>query len=159
MQFAFSKTWLKITLGNGTFIPENNKRTCCFTMKIDLRKLETAFPGWSASFCWAFYPRLLSCFIQFSTTVSCHWLSVDKFEWKIRPSFELGTWNIKPRQFYRWKNHFVKSQLLTCKIRHSLSLYKSRKEIVKTVTKIIKILPGFLVVCRKLGCAFFIGAL
>ena len=32
--------------------------------------------------------------------------------------------------------------------------YKSRKETVKTVTKIIKILPGFLVLCRKLAVPF-----
>ena len=36
---------------------------------------------------------------------------------------------------------------------------KSRKEIVKTVIKRVKIISGFLVVCRKLGCAFFIGVL
>ena len=37
----------------------------------------------------------------FSKTTSCHWLSINKLEWKIKPSFELGTWNIKPQQFYR----------------------------------------------------------
>ena len=36
---------------------------------------------------------------------------------------------------------------------------KSRKEIVNTVIKRVKIISGFLVVCRKLGCAFFIGVL
>ena len=36
---------------------------------------------------------------------------------------------------------------------------KSRKEIVKTVIKRVKIISGFLVVCRKLGCAFFKGVL
>ena len=34
-----------------------------------------------------------------------------------------------------------------------------RQEIVKTLIKIIKIVSGFLVVCRKLGCSFFIGVL
>ena len=36
---------------------------------------------------------------------------------------------------------------------------KSRKEIVKTVIKRVKIISGFLVVCRKLGCIFFISIL
>ena len=73
-------------------IPENNNTTC-FTMKIDLKKYETAFPQWSASkfsfsavgfFTPAFYTI-------FSKTASCHWLSINKLEWKIKPSFELGT--------------------------------------------------------------------
>ena len=36
---------------------------------------------------------------------------------------------------------------------------KSRKEIVKTVIKRVKIISGFLAVCRKLGRAFFVGVL
>ena len=48
LQLAFSTTLLKSTLGHCTFIPENTKTTC-FTMKIDLKKLEMAFPPWSAS--------------------------------------------------------------------------------------------------------------
>ena len=46
--------------------------------------------------------------------------------------------------------------LFTYKIRHSLAelVGKNRKEFVKTVIKIIKIISGFLVVCRKLGYAF-----
>ena len=86
---------------------------------------------------------------------SCHWLPVNKFEWKIKPLFELGTWNSKPRQF------FPLIGLLTYKIRHSLAelVDKSRKEIIKTVIKIIKIISSFLVVCRKLGYAFFVGVL
>ena len=36
---------------------------------------------------------------------------------------------------------------------------KSRKEIAKTVIKRVIIMSGFLVVCGKLGCAFFIGVL
>ena len=36
---------------------------------------------------------------------------------------------------------------------------KSRKEIVKTLINIIKIISSFHVVCRKLGSAFFIGVL
>ena len=49
-------------------------------MKIDLRKLETAFSRWSVP---AFY-------IILKYRASCHWLSVNNFEWKIKPSFELG---------------------------------------------------------------------
>ena len=61
-------------------------------MKIDLKKLETAFPRWSAKKS-PFYAVsfLAPLFIYFSKTASCHWLSVNKFEWKIRPSFELST--------------------------------------------------------------------
>ena len=45
---------------------ENNKTTC-FTMKIDLRKYETAFPRWSASkFPFSAVSFLLPLFIQYS---------------------------------------------------------------------------------------------
>ena len=71
-------------------------------MKIDLKKLETAFPRLSASkFPFSAMSFLSPLFIYFSNTASCHWLSVNKFEWKMKPSFELGTLNIKPRQFFR----------------------------------------------------------
>ena len=60
-------------------------------MKIDLKKLETAFPRWSASKSFSAVSFLAPLFTHFSNTASCHWLSVNKFEWKIKPSFELGT--------------------------------------------------------------------
>ena len=50
-------------------------------MKIALRKLEKAFSRWSVP---AFY-------IILKYRASCHWLSVNNFEWEIKPSFELGT--------------------------------------------------------------------
>ena len=60
-------------------------------MKINLKKLETAFPRQSASKCRFSAVSLLSpLFIHFSNTASCHWLSVNKFQWKMKPSFELG---------------------------------------------------------------------
>ena len=73
-------------------IPENNNTTC-FTMKIDLRKYETAFSTMvrkQISFlcCGFFTPAF---YTIFSKTTSCHWLSINKLEWKIKPSFELGT--------------------------------------------------------------------
>ena len=47
-------------------------------------------------------------------------------------------------------------ELLTYKISTFADLIgKSRKEIVKTLIKIIKTISSFHVVCRKLGCAFF----
>ena len=61
-------------------------------MKIYLKKLETAFPRWSASKCHfsavSFPP---SPFLHFSNTASCHWLSVNSIEGKIKRLFELGT--------------------------------------------------------------------
>ena len=73
-------------------------------------------------------------------------------------SFELGTLNIKPRQFTA--NKIILSRVVNLPNSALAELVdKSRKEIVKPVIKIIKIISGFLVVCRKLGCAFFIGVL
>ena len=47
-------------------------------MKIDLKKLETAFPRWSASkFTFSAVSFLSPLFIHFSDTASCHWLSVN----------------------------------------------------------------------------------
>ena len=61
-------------------------------MKINLKKLETAFPRQSASkFPFSAVSFLSPLFIRFSNTASCHWLSVNKFQWKLKPSFELGT--------------------------------------------------------------------
>ena len=61
-------------------------------MKIDLKKLVTAFPRWSASkFPFSAVSFLSPLFTHFSNTASCHWLSVNKFEWKIKSLFELGT--------------------------------------------------------------------
>ena len=61
-------------------------------MKIDLKKLETTFPRWSASkFLFSALSFLSPLFIHLSNTASCHRLSVNNFEWKIKPSFELGT--------------------------------------------------------------------
>ena len=61
-------------------------------MKIDLKKLETAFPRWSASkFPFSAVNFLSLLFIHFSNTAFCHWLSVNKFEWKIKSLFEVGT--------------------------------------------------------------------
>ena len=65
-------------------------------MKIDLKKLETAFPQWSASkfhlsavsFLHSFLSPL---FIRFSNTASCQWLPVNKIAGKIKRLFELGT--------------------------------------------------------------------
>ena len=61
-------------------------------MKINLKKLETAFPRQSASkFPFSAVSFLSPLFIRFSNTASCHWLSVNNFQWKLKPSFELGT--------------------------------------------------------------------
>ena len=65
-------------------------------MKIDSKKLETAFPWWSAikfhfsvvSFLHSFLSQL---FIRFSNTTSCQWLPVNKIAWKIKRLFKLGT--------------------------------------------------------------------
>ena len=71
-------------------------------MKINLKKLGTAFPRWSASkFPFSGVSFLSPLFIHFSNAASCRWLPVNKFEWKMKPLFELGTLNIKPRQFFR----------------------------------------------------------
>ena len=62
-------------------------------MKIDLKKLETAFPRWSASKFLIFYTFLKYGFLS---------LIDRKYIWmETKPLFELGTWNMKPRQFYR----------------------------------------------------------
>ena len=85
LQFAFFKDLTgKYSLGHSTFIPENNKTTC-FTIKIVLKKLETVFPGWSTSNFFFAASFLTPLFIHFSNTASCHWLSVNRFEWKIKP--------------------------------------------------------------------------
>ena len=61
-------------------------------MKIDLKKLETAFPRWAARKCpFSAVSFLSPLFIHFSNMASCHWLSVNKFKWKIKNLFELGT--------------------------------------------------------------------
>ena len=52
-------------------------------MKIDLKKVETAFPRWSASprsaskFPFYAVSFLSQLFLHFSGTASCHWLSVN----------------------------------------------------------------------------------
>ena len=51
-------------------------------MKIDLKKLVTVFPRWSASkFPFSAVSFLSPLFIHFSNTASCHCLYVNKFEW------------------------------------------------------------------------------
>ena len=82
--------------------------------------------------------ELFPSFLHFSNTASCHWLSLNKIEGKIKLFFELGTFTAN------------KIILSIAKL-----VDKNRKEIVKTVIKRVKIISGFLVVCRKLGCAFF----
>ena len=76
-------------------------------MKINLKKLETAFPQYSASkFPFSAVSILSPLFIRFSNTASCHWLSVNKFQWKMKPSFELGT--------LRWLDTVFQGQYLPC---------------------------------------------
>ena len=74
--------------------------------------------------------------MHFSNTASCHYLSVNKFEWKIKPSFDSFT-----------ANKIILSRLLTSTLAELVD--KSRQEIVKTVIKIMKIISGSLVVYRK----------
>ena len=122
LQFASSKTWLKSTLGHCTFIPENNKTTC-FTMKIDLKKfrngVSTVVRKQISFLCCELFPA----FWHFSNTTSCHWLSVNKIEWKIKCLFELSTFTA---------NKIICQGLLTYNFWHLVDLVdKSRKEIVR----------------------------
>ena len=97
---AFSKTWVTSTLGHCTFIPENNKTTC-FTMKIDLKKfrngVSTVVRKQISFLCCELFPA----FLYFSNTTSCHWLSVNKIEGKIKRLFELGTFTANKIIFSR----------------------------------------------------------
>ena len=51
--FNPSSTYLRLNKNpispNVVYLYPKNNKTTCFTMKIDLKKLETAFPPWSAS--------------------------------------------------------------------------------------------------------------
>ena len=99
LQFAFQRPDWKCTLGHCTFIPENNKTTC-FTIKLDLKKLETVFRGPQANFLsllWAFAPSAGKCkkFLHFSNTAFSHWLSLNKIEGKIKRLFNLS-WVLLP---------------------------------------------------------------
>ena len=113
-------------------------------MKIDLRKLETAFSRWSVP---PFY-------IILKYPASCHWLSVNNFEWEIEPSFELGTLRSSLDSFTA--NKIILSRVVNSFIKFYTRrvCIKAEKKFVKTVIKIIKIIPSFLVACRKLDCAF-----
>ena len=86
-------------------------------MNIDLQKLETAFPRWSASkfpfFCCELFPD----FLHFSNTASSHWLFVNKIEGKIKRLFELGTFTankiilsrvVKDGAHYCYCAHFLR---------------------------------------------------
>ena len=77
-------------------------------------------------------------YIYFSNTTSCHWLSVNKIEGKIKRLFELGTFTANKIILSRDGN----LQKLTL----AELVDKSRKEIVKTVIKRVKITYGFFVV-------------
>ena len=69
---------------------------------------------------------------------SCQWLSVNKIEGKIKRLFELGTFTANKIILSRDGN----LQKLTL----AELVVKSRKEIVKTVIKRVKITSGFFVV-------------
>ena len=60
-------------------------------MKIDLKKLETAFTMVVRKHIFFLCCELFPAFLHFSNTTSCHWLSVNKIEGKIKRLFELGT--------------------------------------------------------------------
>ena len=81
---------------------------------------------------------LFPAFLCFSNTTFCHWLSVNKIEVKIKRLFEQGTFTA---------NNIILSRVVNL---YNLTLAelvdKSRKEIVKTVIKRVKISSGFLVV-------------
>ena len=84
-------------------------------MKIDLKKfrngVSTVVRKQISFLCCELFPA----FLHFSTTASCHWLSVNNIQGKIKRLFELGIVLLP----------FTKSfcqGLLTYQIRHSLSL-------------------------------------
>ena len=89
------------------------------------------------------YCELFPASLHFSNTTSCHWLSVNKIEGKIKRLFELGTFT---------GDKIILSRVVNLQNSTFAELVdKSRKEIEKK--------SGFLVVWRKLGCAFFTGVL
>ena len=71
--------------------------------------------------------ELFPAFLYFSNTTSCHWLSVNKIEGKIKRLFELGTFTVNKI------------------IRHSLSLsIKTQKKSSKPRKKKLNLFPVFL---------------
>ena len=90
-------------------------------MKMDLKKLETAFPRWSASKFPFFAVACLSeLFIHFLNTASCHWLSVIKLNGKLNPRL---SWVLETSSLDRFTaNKIILSRVENRKIRHSLSL-------------------------------------
>ena len=107
-------------------------------MKIDLKKfrngVSTVVRKQISFLCCELFPASL----YFSNTISCPWLSVNKIEGKIKHLFELGTFTANKIILSRDGN----LQKLTL----AELVDKSRKEIVKTVIKRVKITYGFFVV-------------
>ena len=65
--FVKAHIYYVVLLFSGIIIIPENNNTTCFTMKIDLRKYETAFPQWSASkFLFSAVGFLPPLFIQYS---------------------------------------------------------------------------------------------
>ena len=94
--------------------------------------------------------ELFPAFLYFSYTTSCHWLSENKIEGKIKRLFELGTFTA---------NKIILSRVVNLKNLTLAELVdKSRKEIVKTVMKRVKIISGFLVVLKKIRLCLFYGS-
>ena len=107
-------------------------------MKIDLKKfrngVSTVVRKQISFLCCELFPA----FLYFSNTTSCHWLSVNKIEGKIKRLFELGTFTA---------NKIILSRVVNLqKLTLAELVDKSRKEIVKTVIKRVKITSGFFVV-------------
>ena len=108
-------------------------------MKINLKKLETAFPQQSASkFPFSAVSILSPLFIHFSNTASCHWLSVNKFQWKMKPSFELGT--------LRWLDTVFQGQYLPCV---SINYVAINKDLEKLTPQLYQIKMK---ICYDQGC-------
>ena len=118
-------------------------------MKIDLKKfrngVSTKVRKQISFLCCELFPA----FLYFSNTNSCHWLSVNGIEGKIKRFFELGTFTA---------NKIILSRVVNLKNLTLAELVdKSRKEIVKTVMKRVKIISGFLVVLKKIRLCLFYG--
>ena len=60
-------------------------------MKIDLKKFRNGVSMVVRKQIFFLYCELFPSFLYFSNTTSCHWLSVNKIEGKIKRLFELGT--------------------------------------------------------------------
>ena len=124
----FQRPDWKCTLGHCTFIPENNKTTC-FTIKLDLKKLETVFRGPQANFLsllWAFAPSAGKCkkFLHFSNTAFSHWLSLNKIEGKIKRLFNLS-WVLLPANKRSLRTRKEKKKVRDCYSPFSPHKYRS----------------------------------